>query len=321
MNDADAILRIRCDNTEAGIAAHGGGIRFLSAADRAIIPLDTDRARSQWSSGATLAPWPNRLRNGRWEFEGEQLAVPASEANGNALHGLVAHHVFAVESHAQDSITLRTHLGDDAGYPFPAEVRISYKLAGNGLTVRMSARNTGVHRIPMALGAHPYFPWKPGCTVQLDASSFCEVDEILIPTGALVAPEALGITPSQETPIDGIALDHCFTDLDRDVAGIARTAITYPDGTRTVVWQDDALPYVQVFTTTEECLWQSDTSHAIAIEPQTAPANAFNSRKDLVWLDPDDERTARAAWVGTPRPTNTRAALPWVDGGQGEQGY
>jgi aldose 1-epimerase len=34
--------------------------------------------------------------------------------------------------------------------------------------------------------------------------------------------------------------------------------------------------------------------HAIAIEPQTAPANAFNSQEDLIWLEPN--QTHIASW-------------------------
>jgi aldose 1-epimerase len=36
----------------------------------------------------------------------------------------------------------------------------------------------------------------------------------------------------------------------------------------------------------------STPRHAIAIEPQTAPANAFNSKEDLIWLEPNQVHSA-----------------------------
>jgi aldose 1-epimerase len=39
---------------------------------------------------------------------------------------------------------------------------------------------------------------------------------------------------------------------------------------------------------------------AIAIEPQTGPANAFNSKEDLIWLEPDQVFEASWGVIFTP---------------------
>ena len=100
-----------------------------------------------------------------------------------------------------------------------------------------------------------------------------------------------------DTSIADITPDDCFTQLARDEHGIAHTVIRYPDGTATDVWQDEAMRYVQVFSTREK-LWQDNASYGIAIEPQTCPANAFNTGTDLDWLDADAHFTAQwgVAW-------------------------
>ena len=41
-------------------------------------------------SGVLLAPWPNRVADGAYEFDGESHQLPLTEPErGNALHGLV----------------------------------------------------------------------------------------------------------------------------------------------------------------------------------------------------------------------------------------
>ena len=41
--------------------------------------------------GAVLAPWPNRVDQGRYEFDGQPYQLALSETSrGNALHGLIA---------------------------------------------------------------------------------------------------------------------------------------------------------------------------------------------------------------------------------------
>jgi aldose 1-epimerase len=42
---------------------------------------------------------------------------------------------------------------------------------------------------------------------------------------------------------------------------------------------------------------------AIAIEPQTGPANAFNSQEDLIWLEPN--QVFEASWGAQYTPLNS----------------
>src|SRR5213593_925911 len=53
------------------------------------VPADPQQLPPK-SSGTVLVPWPNRIRDGRYGFDGSQFQLPLSEpATGNAAHGLV----------------------------------------------------------------------------------------------------------------------------------------------------------------------------------------------------------------------------------------
>ena len=66
--------------------------------------------------GAVIAPWPNRVVDGRYTFDGRIHQLPLNEPDrGHALHGL-AHWVrWAVASAGPDRVRLEHHLVPQAG--------------------------------------------------------------------------------------------------------------------------------------------------------------------------------------------------------------
>jgi aldose 1-epimerase len=93
--------------------------------------------------------------------------------------------------------------------------------------------------------------------------------------------------------VGGLDVDVAFTDLGFD-GGIARQTLSAPDGRSVSLEQDESCAYVHIFVT--------DTfpgrSKAVAIEPMTGPANAFNSGDGLRWLEPGETFTMRWGIVG-----------------------
>lgn len=288
----DPQVQITCNDDTAVIGIVGGGVRCLSIGGRDVIPMDTPEARTRWFAGATLAPWPNRLRDATWTYEGRTLTFPVNDTRGHALHGLVFDRTFEVLVHTGASVTLGCLLGNDAGYPFDVFLTLQYTLDGSGLQCTCNAHNLTQQRVPVALGAHPYFPWTEGCTIRIDADAVCENDDRLIPTGRLLPAGNVGVLEHAETPLTSVQLDHCFTQLAYDATGTARTVLTYPDGATTTLWQDAQTPYLQVYTSREP-MWQQADAFAVGIEPQTSPADTFHNGIDLHWLEPETELTMR----------------------------
>ena len=107
--------------------------------------------------GQVLAPWPNRLQDGTYEFEGRRHQLPLSEPeHANAIHGLVRWAAWQARELEPHRVVLGHVLHPRPGYPFALELRVAYELSEAGLAVRMTATNVGVGTCPYGSGAHPY---------------------------------------------------------------------------------------------------------------------------------------------------------------------
>ena len=68
----------------------GGGLRSYVAAGRELLDGYAQDEPCTAARGQPLIPWPNRLRDGVYEFDGERYQLALSEpAKHNAIHGLV----------------------------------------------------------------------------------------------------------------------------------------------------------------------------------------------------------------------------------------
>jgi aldose 1-epimerase len=84
-------------------------------------------------------------------------------------------------------------------------------------------------------------------------------------------------------PIGATSLDTAFTDLTRSADD--RVAVTVRDpgaGTGVRLWMDASHRWTQVFTGDGLPVHARE---ALAVEPMTAPPDAFNSGEDVVVLD------------------------------------
>ena len=81
-------------------------------------------------------------------------------------------------------------------------------------------------------------------------------------------------------------IDNDFTDLARDENGLAHTYVSSADGRGLDIWQDHNFAHVVLFTPSFFESVDRGLTHAIAVEPSTSAPNAFNSGKNLIWLEP-----------------------------------
>jgi aldose 1-epimerase len=129
----------------------GGGIREWDGVLDGY-PVD---AMCKSARGQVLAPWPNRLDGGRYEFDGETYQVPLNEPP-QAMHGLVRWANWRPVARTEDVIELEHVLHPQPGYPFSLRLAVEYRLDADGLTVRTSAENVGDRALPFGVGHHPY---------------------------------------------------------------------------------------------------------------------------------------------------------------------
>lgn len=265
----------------AVVTQGGGALRSLTHDGRALVDGFAQDAMPSGGRGQLLVPWPNRIRDGRYEFGGttQQLALTEPK-RGNASHGLVRWAAWTLASRAEDRVELSYFLPAQTGYPWALALTTTYALAADGLSVTQAATNLSATAAPYASGAHPYLLAGAGpCdtwTIELDAATVLEVDpERLLPTGRAAAA---GLVTS---PLGDTVLNHAVTDLARDADGRAGVTLRAGD-TGVVLWVDEHHRWLQLYT-------GDDTPTprvSIAVEPMTAPPDAFNSGEDLVVLEP-----------------------------------
>ncbi|GAA1786207.1 aldose 1-epimerase family protein [Agromyces lapidis] len=274
----------------ATVTAVAAGLRTLSINGIDLVPPYGEDQPPPMAAGIVLVPWPNRIRDGRWSHDGvdHQLAI-TEPARSNAIHGLLRHTEYQPIARDRDSVTLAARIYPQLGYPFLLGTAVHYELVADGLRVTHFVENLGGEAAPVAIGTHPYL--KIGgvptseLTLRLDAASHIEVDERLLPTGE-VPVEGTEWDFREGRRIGDLRLDDAFGELASDDGQVLHS-LTAPDGRSVSVWADDEFGYVQVYTSHD--FPGEDGEIAVAIEPMTAPAEAFNSGRGLRWLGPGEE--------------------------------
>ena len=297
---------IRLGDYQAVIASVGATLRSFTYDGRdLVVPFDADQVRPA-HRGATLAPWPNRVVDGRYVFEGAERQLPLTEPDrGHALHGLVAWLDFEAIDKGPDHVTLAARVEPQAAYPWRIVVKTTYALGPDGLTQTVSARNDSAEAAPWGTGPHPYLVAGAGrvddWTLELPAEQVLEVtDHRLIPTDLSPVdakdPDRFDFRSARR--IGTAQIDHAYTALVRAADGRATVRVTDAAGTGVEISWDDACPWVQVHTADRPGLPDEDRI-GLAVEPMTCAPDAFNAETypydaGLIVLDPD--ATAEASW-------------------------
>jgi aldose 1-epimerase len=281
---------------QAVVVEVGGGLRTYSAGGRELLDGYGADAMCTSGRGQVLIPWPNRLLDGSYEFDGRQHQLALTEPTArNAIHGLVRWARWTVGEREPSRVVLEHVLHPQPGYPFALAFAIEYALSNRGLRVQTTATNVGSSACPYGAGAHPYLT--VGTTtvdpviLRAPARTMIHADERGIPTGAS-SVEGTEYDFRKARPIGATKLDNAFTDLERDGDGLAAVELRHPDdGTGLTLWADDSYPYLQLFTGDP---LPDVNRRSLAVEPMTCPANAFRSGDGVIRLEPGSSFTS--AW-------------------------
>lgn len=289
-------FELRAGEAVAVVTEVGGGLRMLRVGGRDLVAgFAADRPRPVYR-GAVLAPWPNRIGDGRYRWDGQEHQLPLTEPErGNALHGLACWISWTPTERNGDCVTLATRVWPQPGYPFQLDLEVSYRLEETGLSWRLEATNTGTEVAPYACSVHPYLVGGPG-----------RVDdwELTLPADTWLDVDADRLLPRQTRPVEGTPfdfrggrslrgadVDHAFTGIAPGADGVARAAVAGPGGTGVILeWDPAILPWVQVHTADRP---EPELNRAaLAVEPMTAPPNALQSGQDVIALAPGESSSA-----------------------------
>ncbi|WP_394160097.1 aldose 1-epimerase family protein [Galactobacter valiniphilus] len=288
-------LRLEHDDYAADVATVGASLRTLSWRGRPLVRgFAADGLRPVYA-GAILAPWPNRVIDGSYAWDGERRQLALSEpARGHALHGLVLWNDFEVLEEGRDRAVLATVIEAQDGYPHRVGVQVEYVLRERGLVTRVRAELLAGAAAPFGWGSHSYL-CAPGDTVNewtlsLPAAAVQTVSaERLIPTG-VAEVQGTELDFRRHRVVGETFIDHAFTGLQRDDAGLAHVDVLDAAGVGVRMSWGSECGWVQIHTADRPEPELNRTG--LAVEPMTCPPGAFDSATDVIRLEAGTPHTA-----------------------------
>lgn len=297
-------VTITADGYSAQIALAGGQLLNLTSTDPTtgeaqdlIVPAS--QAEGAYA-GTVLAPWPNRIAQAKYTYEGTAYELPVNEdSTGAALHGLLHDVTFSVLDQRESEVHLTGELEPSPGYPFRLELVLVYRVASFlGLSTALSVRyvpdrtseddgggaeaGSEPASAPFGVGFHPYLtaagaPLK-ACRLRLPARTIAKTKA----TGKMVGrkPVSGDFDLTDGTLLAGLRIDHAYTDLPAE--GWTAELLHGPSGLMVRMISDTA--WVQIYT------GDQINRAGVAVEPMTCPPNAFNTGHDLIALQPHEWR-------------------------------
>jgi len=278
----------------AWVTEVGAGLRRLARGDVEILDAQGPDEMPAAGRGQLLIPWPNRVADGRYRWDGEDQQLPITEVpTGCAIHGLTRWTAWYRVEERPEAVILALAVHPQPGYPFRLDLRAEHRVGPDGYSVTVEAVNAGDRACPYACGAHPYLRLGAAraddLEVHLDAGTVLTVDDRGIPTGT--APVSGDTDFRSPRRVGAAVLDTAFADLARDAEGRAWVHVRAPGGAAASLWLDEAHSHVMLFTGDPQ---PTVARRSLGVEPMTAPPNAFASGDGLRRLAPGER--ARASW-------------------------
>jgi aldose 1-epimerase len=240
--------------------ASGARIASLQVEDMELLVAKKDDP-FMWGCFA-MVPWAGRVRNGVFSYGGITHQLPISMPP-HAIHGTTYDREWIDEGDGGFSI----ELGDD--WPFPGRVHQRVRLYRDALELQLEVEAVN-ESFPACIGWHPWFQRRlsRGYTAEIDFK----------PT-LMYARDSEGIPDgNQVMPIES-PWDDCFTGLK------SPPIITWPDALQ-----------LEFESTASHWVVYDEPEHALCIEPQTGPPNAFNLIPEIVTPGRSLILDARLCW-------------------------
>ncbi|WP_435171052.1 hypothetical protein [Falsirhodobacter sp. 1013] len=147
-----------------------------------IVPMDAAPFDPEFwpKAGAyPLIPFHNRIRDGRFTWQGQVHRLPLHPAEPNALHGFASRREWRAAKEGSSIHMVLEHAADEH-WPWAISATQVISLIATGMTIGLSVTNLSDAVMPAGLGWHPFFP---PCRVTEDAARRWPMDERQIPEG------------------------------------------------------------------------------------------------------------------------------------------
>lgn len=284
----DTEISLVFENQRAVVSPWGASLRryFLTdghGGETDIVWGYSGGAQKRGGQGDVLIPFPGRVAEGRYSFDGQTFQLERNDKEGpNAIHGFVRSLPWMTHRAGAHAVTCEVSLDaaqyGSRGYPFSISVRVTYSLDVQGLSCAFSVRNIGRVAAPVGVGFHPYFTVGTECVdeaeAKIPAAGYLEFNERLAPTGRVMDAKGTEWDYREFRCIGRRRFNHCYLELDRDAAGMATASLRHQENGRSIdVVMDRAFSAVVVYT--GDAIADAPR-RALAIEPMTCATDAFN---------------------------------------------
>lgn len=235
-----------------------------------------------------LFPFPNRIANARYQWEGVTYELPTEKTyhdnNGNAIHGFCLDQPWRVIAQEETFAIGQFQLSIDGKnrlkyWPGDIFIEVKYEVRGAALRAEFRIGNPGQTSVPWGLGTHPYFKVPlseqgslKNCLIEAPATEEW-VQENCLPTG-----EKRPIQQSHDLRegawLDQLTADHVLSGLPEEIEQYECLVMDEQGGL--VVSQD----YDSLFS--ELVVFTPPNRNCVCLEPYTCVTNAINmTRKDV----------------------------------------
>jgi aldose 1-epimerase len=280
-------IQIGQGDLKATVNSLGSSLISLAADNFCLIEPDTP---SQLYPGSILAPWPNRIRDGRYQYNNLTYQLPLNEPQrANALHGLVAYEQWEVIYNSESEVQLQYLLDKPDIYPGKLSFNSFFKIKNNQLQVKISAKNIGVNNAPYGVSIHTYLlaggiVRNNDLNLKIPADKYLAVDETrLLPIGLRDVVNTRYDFRNGKA-ISDLFIDHAFKYSKNQPRQVE---LLNSQGDGAVIEFDDQSNWIQVHTADRD--GGENSRVTVAVEPMSCPADAFNSKVDLIELAPQSE--------------------------------
>lgn len=256
----------------------GGAVASFSVGGREVLrPAAPGADDALMTACFPLAPFCNRIPNGRFTFDGREIVLPPNLAgHPHPLHGQGWRSPWAVERASDGEALLSYEHAPDA-WPWAYRAEQRFVLSETGFRAELTVINTGDTAMPAGLGFHPYFPRRPGETLTAANDGVWLIDTDVLPTvhhpGPWEADWAAG------APVEGHGLiDHCYTGWDQ------RAVLSAPGQPDTVITASAACRWLHVYVPPGE--------DYLCVEPCASRPDPFGEGETgIVTLKPGERRS------------------------------
>jgi aldose 1-epimerase len=191
-------------------------------------PAVFSNGRPTRSGVPVLFPFPNRIRDGRFYWQGREFSLPLNDSTQkNAIHGFACRRPWRVVGQGADEQSawvtgeFKCSLDDPESaklWPSDHQLRLTIRLGKGSLRIEAEVHNPDTKPLPFGLGYHPYFKLPcvgelppDDCTVEVPAAEYWELKDSLATSNRVPVDASRNL--NRQRRVGDLQLDDVLTGL------------------------------------------------------------------------------------------------------------